>query len=71
MSKSATWRPMIDMVRPQIGVALGGNGTSAKCSDELGYIAARSVQCVSRKQWYLNYSNYAILTKKSALYITV
>ncbi len=31
----------IDMISNSLGVALGGNGRTAKCADEVGYIAAR------------------------------
>ncbi len=31
----------VDVLRPRFGVALGGNGNAAKCSDEIGKMAAR------------------------------
>ena len=33
--------PFIDMLNSSFGVAIGGCGSSAKCSDEIGKIAAR------------------------------
>ena len=33
--------PFIDMLNSSFGVAIGGCGTAASCSDEIGKIAAR------------------------------
>lgn len=38
--KTPSDRPYIDHIHSQLGVALGGNGTAAKSSDEIGRIAA-------------------------------
>ena len=33
--------PFIDMLNSSFGIAIGGCGTAASCSDEIGKIAAR------------------------------
>ena len=40
---TATGRPLIGPVGPRLHLATGGNGAGAKCSDELGRLAAGSV----------------------------
>ena len=35
--------PYVDLIRPTFGVAIGGCGQAAKCSDEIGNMAARYV----------------------------
>ena len=34
-----TGRPYIEKINDALGVAIGGNGYAAKCSDEIGHIA--------------------------------
>ena len=41
-------KPYIDQIGERLFVAVGGNGTSAKCADTLGYLAA---QMVSGRAW--------------------
>ena len=38
-TKTPSSRPFIDLIHPQLGVALGGNGKVAKSGDEIGRIA--------------------------------
>ena len=35
-----TGKPYIEKINDALGVAIGGNGHAAKCSDEIGHIAA-------------------------------
>ena len=43
-----TSRPYIEKINDQLGVAIGGNGHAAKCSDEIGLIAA---QMMLSREW--------------------
>lgn len=36
-----TFHPYIDLIEPNLGVAMGGNGWAAKSSDEIGRVAAK------------------------------
>ena len=43
-----THHPYVDLISPNFGVALGGNGWAAKSSDEIGRVAA---DMVIKSQW--------------------
>lgn len=54
-------KPYLDQIGERLFVAVGGNGTSAKCADTLGYLAALMV---SGREWPLPFSRepFQVLT---------
>ncbi|KAK3096948.1 hypothetical protein FSP39_005057 [Pinctada imbricata] len=58
--ETPTFRPYVDMIHGQLGVALGGNGYAAKSSDEIGRIAAKMV---AENTWDTNIPRHVLCIK--------